>query len=258
LTGWILMSLVTTPALLLRSHPYSESSRVLRFFTRDAGLVGVMARGIRKSGARDGSGLESFAGGTLTFYARSTRDLQTFKEFSTEKPRRGLGASPERLGGASLVAELVLRHAGEESNEPLFAALDQAFDRIEASDPASVIPVVISGAWSIVRSLGYGPVLESCVHCDEPLGVHEVGRFDFSAGGVRCPRCSVDAVGPRVGPGAREQLRALVAGEALPSPLLRPRAHLQLLSDFVTQHVSGTRPLESFSFLARLLPDDHA
>ena len=50
---------------------------------------------------------------------------------------------------------------------------------------------------------------------------------------------------------------ALVAGEA-PQSLLRPRAHLQLLSDFVTYHVSGSQPLGSFSFLARLLPEDDA
>jgi DNA repair protein RecO (recombination protein O) len=252
------MSLVTTPAVLLRSYPYGESSRVLRFFTRDAGLVGIMARGVRKSMARDGSGLESFAGGALTFYMKSTRDLQTFKEFATLKPRRGLGAGALRLGGASIVAELVLQHAGEEANEPLFAAVDEALDRIEACPDASVIASSLAGAWSVVNTLGYAPILESCVLCATPLGVEETGRFDFSAGGVRCVRCSTEGVGPRVGPGARAQLRTLVMGESTATPLLRPRAHLQLLSDFVTHHVSGASPLESFAFLARLVPDDHA
>jgi DNA repair protein RecO (recombination protein O) len=252
------MALVSTPAVLLRSHPYSESSRVLRFFTRDGGLVGVMARGIRKSMARDGYGLESFATGTLTFYMRSTRDLQTFKDFATHKPRRGLATSPLRLGGASIVAELVLRHAGEEANPTLFEAVEEALDRVEGCEETAVVPVALSGAWGVVNALGYGPVLESCVHCGTPLGPEETGRFDLAAGGVRCPRCSTEGNGPRVGPGAREQLRTLVAGEAPASPLQRPRAHLQLLSDFVTHHVSGTRPLGSFSFLARLLPDDHA
>ena len=252
------MSLVTTPAVLLRSYPYGESSRILRFFSRDAGLVGVMAKGIRKSMALGGSGLESFVGGTLTFYMRSTRDLQTFKEFAPLKRRRGLGAGALRLGGASIVAELVLKHAGEEANEPLFAAVDEALDRIEGCPEASVIASALSGAWGVVNALGYAPILESCVHCAAPLGLEETGRFDFSAGGVRCVRCSTQGGGPRVGPGARAQLRTLVMGEATPSPLLRPRAHLQLLSDFVTHHVSGATPLESFAFLARLVPDDHA
>ena len=90
--------------------------------------------------------------------------------------------------------------------------------------------------------------------CGAALGGDEVGRFDFSAGGVRCSACA-DA-GPRVGPGARAQLRALVTGSALGSPLAYARAHLHLLSDFVTYHVSGARPLGSFAFLSRMLPED--
>jgi DNA repair protein RecO (recombination protein O) len=252
------MSLVTTPAVLLRSYAYSDSSRILRFFTRDAGLVGVLARGVRKSGALGGSGLESYAGGDLMFYARSTRELQTLKEFTARRPRRGLGRDALRLGGAALMAELVLKHAGEESNEPLFARVEESLDRIEACPEAQLIAVVLSGAWGIVHALGYAPILESCVHCGGGLEGEETGRFDLLAGGVVCAGCAPHIAGPRVGPGARQQLRALVMGEALPSPLLRPRAHLQLLSDFVTHHVSGDRPLEAFSFLARLLPEDHA
>jgi recombinational DNA repair protein (RecF pathway) len=38
------MSLLTTPAVLLRAHPYSESSRILRFYTRASGVVGAIAR----------------------------------------------------------------------------------------------------------------------------------------------------------------------------------------------------------------------
>jgi hypothetical protein len=60
--------------------------------------------------------------------------------------------------------------------------------------------------------------------------------------------------GPRVGPGAREQLRTFLRGD-VPADFSRPRPHLQLLSDFITHHVSGTRPLEAFRLVASFLPD---
>jgi DNA repair protein RecO (recombination protein O) len=252
------MSLVTSSSVLLRSFPYSESSRILRFLTRDQGLVGVLARGIRKTGGQTGSSLETFASGDLTFYMKPTRDLQTFKEFTPSKPRRGLGVGAERLGGASIMVELVLKHAGEEASPQLFDALEEALDRVETASDRALLPAVLSGGWGIVSALGYGPVLETCVQCGAPLDGEEMARFDFPAGGVRCHRCSSDSAGPRVGPAARVQLRALIAGDAPPSTLQRPRAHLQLLSDFVTHHVSGARPLGSFAFLARLLPEDDA
>jgi DNA repair protein RecO (recombination protein O) len=248
------MSLLTTPAVLLRAHPYSESSRILRFYTRDAGVVGVLARGVRRSAGRSGQGLASFVGGLLTMHVKPTRDLQTFQDFTPSAPRRGIGASPLRLGGASVVAELVLRHAGEEPNPPLFEALQGALDRIDAAADDALLEVVLSESWRIVSALGYHPTIDACVRCGQLLADVEMSRFDFAAGGLRCPSCG-DA-GPRVGPGAREQLRALMAGEKLAEPLGKPRAHLQLLSDFITYHVSGTRPLDSFAFLAQVLPED--
>jgi recombinational DNA repair protein (RecF pathway) len=159
------------------------------------------------------------------------------------------------MGAASVVAELVLRHAGEEANPTLFEGLESALDGIgRAADP-DVLPLVLSETWRLVSALGYRPVLDACVGCGEALDSDEMGRFDFPAGGLRCLACGGER-GPRVGPGARAQLRALLSGEALPEPLTRGRAHLQLLSDFVTYHVSGSRPLISFTFLAGMLPDD--
>ena len=251
------MALVTTPAVLLRSFPYSESSRILRFFTRELGTVGVMAKGVRGRG-RAGSELGSFAGGILTLYVSATRELHTFKEFAASNPRRALGSSVVRLGAASVLGELVLRHAGEEANAALFEALESALDHLERAEEASVVAVVLSEGWHLVSVLGYRPVLGTCVSCGEPLGAQEMARFDFAAGGVRCPRCDVGPRGPRVGPAARAQLEALVEGVALPARLQRPRAHLKLLSDFITYHVSGTRPLDSFAFLNRVLAETDA
>lgn len=249
------MSLVTTPAVLLRSFAYGETSRILRFFTREHGVVGVMARGVRKNGARGGTGLDTFTGGTLTVYMKPTRDLQTLKEFTPAAPRSGLGRDVLRFAGASLAAELVLRHAGEEANPLLFEALGGALDRLDAIAPDHVLPTVLSEAWRLVAVLGYEPVLERCVQCERRLGEDAVARFDFAAGGVRCPACSEGPGGPRVGPEARAQLRAFLRGEHV-APLRRARAHFRLLSDFITYHVSGSRPLDTFDFLDSVLPED--
>lgn len=251
------MALLSTPAILLRAHPYSESSRILRFYTRDAGLVAVVARGVRSAGGKGAGGLESFAGGTLMAYVRPSRELHTFKEFAASRARRSLGESALRMGGAALVAELVLRHGGEEPNPHLFAALEGALDRIAGAGEAEVLATLLSESWRIVCALGYAPVLDACTRCGRPLGPEEMGRFDFAAGGVCCQSCGGER-GPRVGPGARAQLHALVAGEPLPGPLARGRAHLQLLGDFVTYHVSGARPLTSFAFLAAMIGEDDA
>ena len=84
-----------------------------------------------------------------------------------------------------------------------------------------------------------------------------MGRLDFPSGGIRCPDCWEGSQGPRLGPTARRQLHGLVRG-ALDEVLIRPRAHLRLLSDFITYHISGGTPLRSMEVLANLIPQDHA
>jgi len=257
------MGLVTTRAVLLRSFPYSETSRVLHFYTDTLGGVAVMGKGVRAGGGRSGTGLASFAEGSLTVYLKPTRDLQTLREFAPTRPRRPLATDVRRFGGAAVLAELVLKHAGEDANPTLFDALSGALDRLAEVPSHAIVATLLRDGWLLVSTLGYRPVVEACVECGAALG-DEMARFDFAAGGIRCARCAHEHVGPRLGPGARAQLAALLGtGDAIPS-LDRPRAHLRLLSDFVTWHLSAGRPLSSFEVLAGLLdaesnpPDDGA
>ncbi len=243
------MSLVTTPAVLLRSFNYSETSRILQLYTLDLGLVGVMAKGIRKGGGQGRSGLDTFSRGDLTVYVRPTRDLQTFKEFAPRQRGKSLGRDVLRFGAASVLAELVLAHAESEPLPEVFDRLTAGLERLEEVVLDQVVTALLNEGWMLVAALGYQPQLDPCVHCGNPLTDSDLGRFDFGAGGVRCPTCAVEIAGPLIGPGAREQLQALLEGPT-DLPITKPKAHLQLLHDFTVYHVSGSKPLQSFRFLA--------
>ena len=243
------MTVVTTPAVLLRSYNYGETSRILRLYTPDLGLVGVMAKGVRRGGREGGSGLGTFARGELTVYVRPTRDLQTFKEFSLCEAGRGLGRDVLRFAAASVLGDLVLAHAGSDPNPRIYEHVTRGLGRLEHVAGSDVIRVLLNEGWMLVRAMGYEPHLEGCVRCGQGLGAADLGRFDFEAGGVRCPSCSAEAAGPLLGAGARSQLRTLLAGPTL-ARVTKPRAHLQLLHDFALYHLSAAKPLQSFRFLA--------
>ena len=251
------MSVVSTPAVLLRSFNYSETSRVLKLYTKDLGLISVMAKGIRRGGARGQASPDTFSRGELTAYIRPTRELQTFKEFAVEEAGGSLGRDVVRFAGASLLAEIVLLHAAPDPSPHVFERLRNGLRRIDAEPLASIVGAVLAEAWLLVIALGYEPQIEFCVRCGRALGATEVLRFDFSAGGMRCSDCVSDQsgpraephleprLGPRLGPGARKQLAALLQGTA-PEELGKPRAHLRLLHDFVIYHISGSKPLKTF------------
>jgi DNA repair protein RecO (recombination protein O) len=245
------MSVVSTPAVLLRSFNYSETSLILKLYTKDLGLVSVMAKGVRRAGARGQGGIDTFSRGELTAYVRPTRDLQTFKEFAVEEAGASLGRDVLRFAGASVLAEIVLSHAAPYPSPQVFECLTHGLRRIEAESRAGLIGAGLAEGWLLVATLGYEPQIHGCVRCGRALGSSEVSRFDFSAGGVRCSDCAFEHSGPLLGPGARQQLVALLQGTA-PEALGKPRAHLRLLHDFVTYHISGPKPLKTFRVFGTL------
>jgi DNA repair protein RecO (recombination protein O) len=245
---------VGTAAVLLRAHPFGETSRILRFYTRDHGLLAVMAHGVRTRSGKGSTTLHTFASGELTVYVKAQRDLHTMKDFACAHARPGLGASVLRFAGASAAAELVVAHTDQESHPDVFDALEGSLDALEEVGEDGVVAACLSGAWRVVSSFGFAPELDACVRCGSPFGPEEMGRFDLAAGGVLCQACSASVQGPRVGPLARAQLRALVDGDPV-VPLTHARQHLALLSDFVAFHVAP-RPLKSLAFLGEFLPRD--
>lgn len=242
------MSAVKTEAILLRTHPYSESSRILRFFTLELGLVSVIAKGGQRGASRGYGGAGAFSEGIAVFVFRESRDLQTLREFAPVNSRFGLARDVSRLAGASAAAELVLRHTWQEPNAGLYRAISRGLDRLEAAPPEEVLAQVLAMAWTIVHTLGFGPELAACLCCGRPLDAEEMGWFEMQAGGVGGSCCPSWGGSRRIGPHAREQLKRLLAGDA-PSELRGRRAHISLLRDFTSYHMLGGDRLSSLRFL---------
>ncbi|MDH3207659.1 MAG: DNA repair protein RecO [Gemmatimonadota bacterium] len=246
------MAPIRTGAVLLRAHDYGDSSRILRFYTEGHGLLSVVARGVRGRSGKGTATMATFATGQLTVFVKAHRDLHTMKDFECTSLRHGLGSDVLRFTGASAAAELVLSHAEQETHPGLFEALVKALDDIEVAPMSDRAGTILAGLWTLTEAFGFAPQIDGCIRCGEVLEDTDVGRFDLAAGGVRCQACSEAAAGPRVGPGARRQLRALLRGE-LPPDLSHTRQHLALLEDFLAYHVIS-KPLKSLRFLGDLFP----
>jgi DNA repair protein RecO len=249
------VTLVTSQGILLRSHPYSETSRILRFLTPGHGLVSVVGKGVRTSGGKGGTRLESFHEGTLTWSHRVGRDLHTLTEFQPGRGRLPLGQDVRRLLGASLLAELLLAHALEGRDPELYDWIRESLGRIAAAEGDELAGEILAGAWRTLVHFGFAPELEGCVRCGSPVDDwdEEHARFDVGAGGFRCPACG--GGGPRLGPGARAHLRSLVAG-GVPMPLPGAPAHFRILERYALHHLGERRPFRTFAMLSPWLGEE--
>lgn len=246
------MSLVTEEGILLRSHPYSESSRILRFLTPGYGILSVMARGFRKRASRGQGGVETFDGAVLVLNYRPERDLHTLRDLQPGRSRRGLGRHLLRFSGASLAAELLLAHTLQEANPSLYALVANGLDDMETAAPEALPGVVLSTAWQILAEAGFPPVLEGCARCGGGLPEEGLLRFSAAAGGLLCSSCGEGSSGARLGPGARRELSRLTAGDP-PVPLRGSEAHLGLLEGHALHHLSPRKAFRSADLIRSLL-----
>src|SRR5881227_1558669 len=144
------MALVTTPAVVLRTYRYSETSKIVRLATRDLGIQSAIAKGALRPKSRFGAGLELLSEGTAQLYFRETRELHTLAAFDLANLRRDLAAEVGRFAGATALAEVMLKMAPP---APLPAAYDTfttALELLEAAAPERVDATALRSMWRLV------------------------------------------------------------------------------------------------------------
>jgi DNA repair protein RecO (recombination protein O) len=244
------VSLVVTDAIVLQCFPYGETSRIVRMLTRTAGVQSAIAKGASRPRSRYAV-LEPFAEGPASLYIRPSRDLQTLGSFEVSRSRQALGQDLLRFGGASLVAELVMRTASEEAHEGLFNAVSGGLDGLMAADVRVVECRVLATVWHLVTVLGFRPELDACIVCGTGIEAGRAATFDYSAGGLRCDDCAAGLPGRRIPAHARAALAAFCRGEA--HDVTVREGHWRLLSRYLEHHLLEGAPLRSLHFLAASL-----
>ena len=253
------MTLLVSEGILLRSYPYSESSQILKVLTPVRGIVSLIARGTKKRGAAGDAPVQSFEEALFTYAAKPGRELHALRDVQPRGAPYRLASDLARLTGASLVAEFLLAHHLEDGDEELYRWVRLVVERLCSVPPAEVLGWSLSGGWRTLAFLGFLPELTRCIRCGRRRGGGgngDVDRLDIAAGGLICPQCSGAALHlPRVGPGARGELVALVEGRP---PLIRrgERAHLSLLEAFALEHLAPSRKLRSFTALRAVIGTD--
>ncbi len=240
------MGIYKEEAMVLRSMAYGESDRILTLFTRGAGKVSAIAKGVRKPSSRLRGAVQLFSHTHLVLYGGKT--LDTITQGDADETFGFIEQDLNRLTAASCFTELVDRLTMERQPQPkLFQLLLTAMRALEGSDPELLGRVF---EIKLLAALGYQPQFEGCVmsHHDDwqtqQPGVPVAGPvwFSIERGGVLCPACAANC------PGALTLSPPTVAALAyfLRAPLdravrvrIEPRNRLELASflhSFICYH----------------------
>lgn len=232
------MSLVSTPAVVLRTYRYSETSKIVRLATRDYGVQSAIAKGVLRPRSPFGAALETLSEGVAQLYHKETRELQTLAAFDVIQLRRDLARDLGRFAGASALAEVMLKMAPPAPLPAAYAAFTQGLDALTtAAPPEQADAVAVRWLWLLVGVLGFAPQLETCVR--DGNAVSGTVAFSPAEGGVLCASCAGLKPPTRLPPQAYRDLRAL-NDEQADLPVLDPAhaaAHRRLVARFIRHHL---------------------
>jgi DNA repair protein RecO (recombination protein O) len=249
------MALVTTPAIVLQTYRYSETSKVVRLATRALGVQSAIAKGVMRPKSKFGAGLELLGEGIAHLYFRETRELQTLGEFELEVLRRGLTQDLGRFAGATALAEIMLKMAPPAPLPDAYDGLVAGLDALVAAPPEFVDAAAVRALWRLLGILGFAPSLDVCVRDGAPIDPDPAGPVAFSSaeGGAFCAACAPPDAPTRLPAQAyRDLLRLNDARAELPAlDEAHAAAHRRLLVRFTRHHVGGSGALPALDFWER-------
>jgi DNA repair protein RecO (recombination protein O) len=243
---------LSTPAIILATFRYGESSKIIRLATESAGVQSAIAKGAMRPKSRFGAALQILSEGQAHLIIHANRELQLLTAFDLQRVRVGLARDMERYSAASALSEVMLRFGSGEGHVESYHTLRLGLDALEAAGSEQVEALGIRAMWTLVSSLGFEPTLNDCVKCGSQLDPGEL-PFDPAAGGVLCAACSRQALPSRLSPDDRSDLLALIqTDKALPrlSPK-RGAAHRRLLARYIQHHLGEGTALPALDFWIR-------
>lgn len=176
-----------TSAVCLRTIDFSETSQVLRFFTRERGRIGCIAKGAKRRKSAFLAPFVSLAVYDLIRIEKRPGTLDIVTQAERVRVFPGLPKRYERFVAASYAAEFVDEFAPEgQPVEGLYELLLEALERLDGAVP--VPDAAFSFEVRALKALGYLPRVRECGICRRPIARPDA-LFSASDGGAACLEC---------------------------------------------------------------------
>lgn len=244
------MPLVSTPAIVISSLRYSETSKIVRLATREHGVQSVIAKGALRPKSRFGAALQLLSEGQAHFVLKENRELHLLTSFDLRRLHVGLAVDLERYSVACALAEVMLRFAPPDPHPQSFDLLQHSLSELEPAAASEVDALGYRLLWQMVSVLGFEPALDQCVVDGTPLA--GVGALPFSTreGGALCPTCASHFGATQLPAEARAGLTALL-DPGVPLPVFDEKhaaAHRRLLARYIRYHLAEGADLPALEF----------
>src|ERR671918_1709143 len=144
------MPQIDSPAVVLSTLRYSETSKIVRLATREHGVQSAIAKGALRPRSRFGAALQFLSEGQARMLVKEHRELHILASFDLLRLHAGLAADLERYATASALAEVMLRFAPADPHPESYDLLRESLGLLEVAAPAELEALGFRVLWQLV------------------------------------------------------------------------------------------------------------
>src|SRR5262245_24392119 len=183
------MALVRCEGIVLKTHALGDTSLIVVAYTREHGLLKMVAKAARKTPSRFGFALEPLSRSRFVLYHKPDRDLHLLSQAEVLEPTGSRLADLARLAHGQAARELIARRVwGEEPHAELYDLLAAALRAVTTAPAATLAAVTLAFELQVASQLGYRPRLDACAQCGNPISSRRL--FSPARGGLLCDGCA--------------------------------------------------------------------
>jgi len=179
------MALTRCEAVVVRTYPLGDTSRIAVMYSREFGLVRGVAKGARGPKSKFGAGLEPLSVVDVVLYRKDGRELDLLSKVDVIEDWRATDL--HRVAHAQAVLEFVDRLVHEVEPDPrMYDLVRSALHALAGAPVASLPAITLAFQIHACGLLGYALECARCASC----GAAPEGRFAPAMGGAVCARCA--------------------------------------------------------------------
>lgn len=250
------MASLKSPGLVLKKTAFSETSLILKVFTRDSGLVTLIAKGAKRPHSKFRGVLDFFVLNEFLYSDRSKSEILTLTDAALIRDFPRLKGDPAKQSLANVFLEVYLKYMhGPEQALPQFELLLEHLDGLEGEveSPSERALRLCDFLLGLCAVSGFSPQFIRCVQCGRPVSALPM-RMDHGLGGPVCVSCEGGEGGP-VFRGKTLQWLGRVQEQGMRAGHVTRNEEAQagtFLLAFVGEHAGGARPLKSLEFYRQM------
>ena len=173
---------IDVDGIILNSKDYKDSSKILDIFTKDYGIIGVIAKGCKSLKSNLRSVTDKLTYATFTLYYKKDK-LSILSEASIINNFSNIKKDIEKISYSSYILDLTNQVYKQNNDNSLYKLLISSLEKINDNFNPLIITNILELKY--LEYLGVMPNLSGCVVC----GSKNVVTLSSDKGGYLCNKC---------------------------------------------------------------------